>query len=184
MGKSKKHWQPDMPGWINPDFAARIKLEERWHAMWQMWGELNDTHGQLQRPWFSQFFENYNAVKLPLVVRHPFSDIRLVEFMLRAPSYMHHNKRVLREAMRDRLPAEILSRPKEGLPGDLQKAKMRTGLCRALPSFRATNTYIDSSKFALAYEHFLETSSDDSTWPTWLINSPIALAYWMNNNNK
>jgi asparagine synthase (glutamine-hydrolysing) len=182
--KSKKYWQPDRPGWINPDFAARTRLEERWHAIWQMWGELNDTHGQLLRPWFSTQFDSFEALRLPLVVRHPFSDIRLVEFMLRAPNYMHNNKRVLREAMRDRLPPEIVSRPKEGLPGDLQKAKMRTGLCRALPSFRATDNYIDSSKYSLAYEHFLEAYSDDSTWPTWLVNFPIALAYWMNNNNK
>ena len=181
--KSKKPWQPDMPGWINPEFAERIKLEGRWHAIWQMWGELNDTHGQLLRPWFSQFFENYDAVKLPLVVRHPFSDIRLVEFMLRAPSYMHQDKRVLREAMRNRLPPEIVSRPKEGLPGDLRRAKMTTGLRSAVPSFRATGAYIDSGKYALAYEAFLENSSGDSTWNTWLINSPIALAYWMNNNN-
>jgi asparagine synthase (glutamine-hydrolysing) len=180
--KSKKPWQPDKPGWINPEFAARIKLEDRWHAIWQMWSELNDTHGQLQRPWFSQFFENYNAVKLPLVVRHPFSDIRLVEFMLRTPSYMHHNKRVLREAMQGRLPGEIVSRPKEGLPGDLKRAKMTTGLRRAIPSLRATDPYIDSGKYALAYKHFLGASGDDATWSTWLINSPIALAYWMNNN--
>lgn len=177
-----KPTQLGIPDWINSSFAARIELEHRWHSIWQMWGELNDTHGQLLRPWFSHFFESYNTAGLPLVVRHPFSDIRLVEFMLCTPIYMHHNKRVLREAMQHRLPPEILSRPKQGLPGDLRRTKIETGLCRAIPNLEVTGSYIDVDKFVLAYEQFLGGSENDSTWASWMINLPIALAYWMNNN--
>lgn len=177
-----KSTQPDTPGWINSSFATRIELEHRWTSFRQMWSKLNDTHGQLLRPWFSHFFESYNSAGLPLMVRHPFSDIRLVEYMLCIPNYMHHNKRVLREAMANRLPPEILSRPKMGLPGDLRRIKIERGLCRAIPNLEVTRSYIDIEKFVLAYEQFLKSSENDSTWDSWLINLPIALAYWMNNN--
>ncbi len=183
--RQKKPWQPDLPGWLNPDFAERVKLKERWLAIWQMWSELNDTIGQLQRPWLSKIFEDYEAVRLPCVARHPFSDVRLVEFMLSVPNYMHYNKRVLREAMQLRLPEEIVSRPKEGLPGDIFRVKMKTGQCGTIAFFAATDTYIDNTHYAMAYEQFLGNCSDNNTtWSTWLINNPIALAYWMNNNKR
>ena len=178
----RQPWQPGMPTWVEPEFAARVKLGERWRAIWQMWSDLNDTHGQLCRPWFSQFFEGYDAVKLPLVVRHPFSDKRLVEFMLGIPSFMHSKKRVLREAMRDRLPPVIVTRPKEGLPGDLRLVKMMAGLCRPIPPLEVTDRYIDIEKYRQAYAQFLQNGACDTTWSSWLINAPIALAYWMNNN--
>jgi asparagine synthase (glutamine-hydrolysing) len=178
----RQPWQPDMPSWINPEFAERVRLGERWPAIWQMWNDLNDMHGQLRRPWFSQFFESYDQVRLPMVTRHPFSDIRLVEFMLGAPGFVHSNKWVLREAMRERLPPIIVSRPKEGLPGDLRLAKMMAGLRRPLPLLEATEPYVDTAEFSQTYRQFPQNGAEGSTWSSWLINAPIALAYWMNNN--
>ena len=179
----KKPFEPGFPDWLNPEFAARVKLEERWHASWQLWSDLNDLRQQFQRPWFSGLFEDYEALALPLVVRHPFCDVRLVEFMLGIPNYMHENKRALREAMQGRLPEEILARPKQNLPGDLRRAKMTTGLLGQVPPMAAAQAFVDQDRYILARETFLQERASGSTWGTWLINYPIALAFWMNNNS-
>jgi len=149
-----------------------------------MWSELNDTSGQLQRPWMSTLFEDYEALKLPLVVRHPFSDIRLIEFVLAVPDYVLFNKRVLRNAMQGKLPAGVLSRPKEGLPGDLHKVLMASGKSRDRPSFENISSFVDPVQHRKAYEQLIASNGKVATWSTWLVNAPIALAYWMNNNTS
>jgi len=180
----KPLWQPDMPNWLNPEFGARVHLEERWVTIWQMWNQFSDSCGQLQRPWLCQAFENYESLAIPLRVRHPFSDIRLVEFMLRMPNYMQYDKRVLREAMREILPPAIVCRPKESLPGDVIKAKMRAGLYNDRPDLGVIDDYIDPNVHSRSYEQFTTCNRENTTWSAWLINAPIALAYWMKNRTN
>mgnify|MGYP001825664411 CR=1 FL=1 len=180
--RRKKHWLPELPVWLNPEFAERVKLKDRWLTIWQLWGELTDTYGQLQRPWFDSIFGSYESLKIPWVVRHPYSDVRLVEFMLRTPNYMNYNKRLLREAMQTRLPAELVTRLKAGLPGDIFKLKMATGQYAAPADLTSTDPYVDRISYEKACRKFLRADTSSSTWTTWLMNNPIALAYWINNN--
>lgn len=170
-----------LPTWLDPEFARRSGAAKRWSAKWRMWSELNDLRGQLARPWFSILFEDHEALKLPLVVRHPFSDRRLVEFMLRVPNHMHQGKRILREAMRHRLPDEVLVRPKQGLPGNLIETMMKRGLRRNLPKLDFLAEYIDIEKYLAAYASYVEGKPSEATWSAWMLNRPIALAYWLNN---
>lgn len=178
----KAPWQPPKPDWFSPEFARRVDIEGRWLTTWQMKSKLDDTMGQLKRPWLSTLFEDYEAAKLPLVVRHPLCDVRLLEYVMRVPNHVLYNKRILREAMQGMLPQEILARPKEGVPGDWQKAKMKMGLCRALPPFHEIAAFVDPIKFEQAYKQYAASNGPVATWSTWLIVAPIALAYWMNNN--
>ena len=57
--------------------------------------------------------------------REPFLDHRLVEFVMALPPRMKHRagqgKHVLREAMRDALPPEILARPKQGFGSPMEE---------------------------------------------------------------
>jgi asparagine synthase (glutamine-hydrolysing) len=57
--------------------------------------------------------------------REPFLDHKLVEFVMALPPGMKyrngHGKHVLREAMRDTLPAEILARPKQGFGSPMEE---------------------------------------------------------------
>jgi asparagine synthase (glutamine-hydrolysing) len=57
--------------------------------------------------------------------REPFLDHRLVEFVLALPPRMKHRnghgKHVLREAMRDVLPGEVLERPKQGFGSPMEE---------------------------------------------------------------
>jgi len=104
--------------------------------------------------------------------------------MMRLPNYMLLNKRLMREAMQNKLPTEVVSRPKKGLPGDLRKAKMKKGLGGQIPSLLAADEYIDKDSYLSARKQFLLDDSEKGTWGTWLMNYPIALAFWMNNNKN
>jgi len=177
----KSPWQPAMPNWLNREFGARVNLEERWMAIWQKWSEFSDSCGQLQRPWLCQAFENYESLAMPLRVRHPFSDIRLVEFMLRVPNYMQYNKRVLREAMKQMLPPAIVCRPKESLAGDVVREKMLAGLYNQSPALKVIDRYINEDIYKSNFELFTKRNHENTTWSAWLINAPIALAYWITN---
>jgi len=57
--------------------------------------------------------------------REPFLDHHLVEFVMALPPAMKHRsgagKHVLREAMRDSLPPEILDRPKQGFGSPMEE---------------------------------------------------------------
>jgi len=60
-------------------------------------------------------YENFNASRHALELRHPYRDRRLIEFVLTLPAYQLYNrgfyKYILRAAVKDVLPYQILSRP-------------------------------------------------------------------------
>ena len=95
----------------------------------------------LQSRVWAPLFEGYDpgTTRLPLEVRHPFIDVRLVEYLLSIPTNPWCvNKHILRCAMKDRLPDAVLNRAKTPLAGDpaLQLTR-RTGV-RWLDNFEVT----------------------------------------------
>ena len=73
------------------------------------------------------------------VVRHPFIDVRLVEYLLSIPAKPWCvNKHILRRAMKDRLPRAVLDRPKTPLGGDPALQLTRRAGVRWLDNFEVT----------------------------------------------
>jgi len=65
--------------------------------------------------------ERYDAgvTRLPLEYRHPFCDLRIIEFCMGLPPIPWHvRKQLLRDLMQNVLPNEILARPKTPLAGN------------------------------------------------------------------
>jgi asparagine synthetase B (glutamine-hydrolysing) len=90
---------------------------------------------------WAPLFEGYDpgSTRLPLEVRHPFIDVRLVEYLLSIPRHPWcTNKHILRRAMKDRLPAPIVNRPKTPLAGDPALQLMRRASVRWRDSFEIT----------------------------------------------
>jgi asparagine synthase (glutamine-hydrolysing) len=117
---------PAFPRWIAADFARRTGLEHRWN-------EANDSpaldrhpilpvgHASLALPNWAYLFEHENpgVTRSPVEVRHPFLDLRLVNFLLSLPPFpWFYEKSLLREAMAGRLPESVRRRPKTPLAGD------------------------------------------------------------------
>jgi asparagine synthase (glutamine-hydrolysing) len=113
------------PEWLDQSFAARMDLPGRWRRLNAK--PLNNhpsrpyAFGVLSSVALSFLFESYDPgiTRLPLEMRHPLIDVRLVEYLLAVPPVPWCvNKEILRVAMADHLPLSVLNRPKSPLGGD------------------------------------------------------------------
>jgi asparagine synthase (glutamine-hydrolysing) len=123
------------------------------------------TFRALQSKVWAPLFEGYDpgSTRLPLEVRHPFIDVRLVEYLLAIPARPWcTNKHILRRAMKHRLPDAILSRPKTPLAGDPALQLMRRASVRWLDSFEVTP---QSERFVSpSLRRSLAENTPDAAW--------------------
>lgn len=118
----RKEEPATVPEWIDNAFAARVDLRERYRR-WNSELPLHDqTHPgalrALESKVWAPLFEGYDpgTTRLPLELRHPFIDVRLMRYVFSLPPIPWCvNKHILRCAMNERLPAAILNRPKTPL---------------------------------------------------------------------
>ena len=160
--------------WLDESFAKRTHLLERWERP-------SVNQASPENPIWTALFEGYDpgSTKLNLDVRHPFIDVRLVEFLASIPVHpWRTNKHILRLAMKDKLPAAVLDRRKTPLSGDpaLQLIRRASVICfdsfEVSPQLRAFVNL--NRRRSLADE---ETS--EALWANLRI---FALNYWLMNS--
>src|SRR5688572_1624256 len=140
----RKREEVSYPEWIDEAFAKRIELKDRVREVWST--SPTDkrrpaTISALQSKVWAPLLEGYDpgATRLPLEVRHPFLDVRLVDYLLAIPVRPWCvNKHILRCAMKNRLPAAIVNRPKTPLAGDPALQLSRRAGVRWLDNFEVT----------------------------------------------
>jgi asparagine synthase (glutamine-hydrolysing) len=116
---------PVYPRWLVPDFARRLNLKDRARE----WSELPaarphpilpKAHASLTLPQWSAMFEQENpgVTRCPVEVRHPFLDLRVVNFLLALPPFpLFFEKQLLREVVAGRLPENVRTRRKTPMAG-------------------------------------------------------------------
>ncbi len=98
------------PAWLNPDLVRDSAKTDRPPHPWRP-GAI----GSFRDPIWQSFLGGFDETP-GLEWRHPYLDLRVLEFMLSVPPIpWARRKLLLREAMRDRLPSEILTRRKTPL---------------------------------------------------------------------
>jgi asparagine synthase (glutamine-hydrolysing) len=114
-----------LPQWIDPDFAAFERLEERVHRFNARKGPPHalrpEAAEQLAGTLWPYLFAAWDpgSTGVPVELRHPYFDLRLVRLVLSIPPAQWYNdKGLLRIAMRGRLPAPLLARPKTPVADD------------------------------------------------------------------
>lgn len=180
-------WVPDFPAWIAPSFARRSAAADRWQAGWRAIYSGVDAHAQLRMPWLSSQFEEQEALRMPVVVRYPFYDVRLVEFVLGVPNYVTAGKRVLRQVMRGRLPEAVRTRPKAYLAGDPIRARFARGSVRAPVAAalsRVDGEFVSRPQFLSAYDRYLAGEGAASTWSSYHVITPLALNNWLEQGSR
>lgn len=180
-------WKPAFPTWLNEDFVSRMALRARWDHFWQLLHTAgSDSVLQLRLPWGSRNFESKEALPLPVVVRYPFYDIRLVNFLLGAPTYVKTDKWLLRQSMGLRLPLPVLRRPKTSLVGDLVRSKLATGMtAKSFDDFQApqSSNFIDGDLYLRGYNNFVNGLGSDTTWNSAFLVYPMAFDIWLRQHN-
>jgi asparagine synthase (glutamine-hydrolysing) len=170
-----------LPEWIDEGFARETNLSERWKQFWA------DRDHDSRRPaamralnsktWTS-LFEGYDpgATKLKLEVRHPFLDIRLIEYLLAIPPVPWCvNKHILRRAMSDKLPAAVINRPKTGLMGDPALQLAQRGSVRWLDNFEVSpqlRSFVNLNR----RRPVAEEKTSDALWASLRV---FALNHWL-----
>lgn len=139
LGKIRRRKESKItyPEWIDESFAERINLSDRWQEPARS-EKRPGTIRKLQTKVWAPLFEGYHesATRLPLEVRHPFTDIRLVDYLLSIPAKPWcTNKYILRCAMKHRLPDAVVKRPKTPLEGDPALHLSRRASVRWLDNF-------------------------------------------------
>ena len=171
----KRRWRngenaSSYPEWIDEAFATRIGLDERWQQINAEPPLNNHTHAGALRAFDSKvwapLFEGFDpgSTRLRLEVRHPLTDVRLIEFLLQIPTVPWCiDKHILRCAMNNRLPPLVLNRKKTPLASDPTLHLTRAASVRCLDTFEVNpqlRSFVNlNRRKALADE---QTSADRS----------------------
>jgi len=142
-----------------------MNLEERWREIETSWKDFRQSGHPLLRkgylslalPHWTRLFELSDAgvTRCPVEVLYPFLDLRVVNYLLALPPFpWFFEKRLLRAAMRDRLPKETLSRPKITMSDDplLAVLKLQSNANRwrdSIPWSAETSRFVDWSLLVL-----------------------------------
>ncbi|GAC1635739.1 MAG: lasso peptide isopeptide bond-forming cyclase [Candidatus Acidiferrum sp.] len=114
-----------LPDWLLPGFVARLQLQDRLHELRKKPQSEHPNHpwayAMLTGPFWPNILEGEDAAwsGVPLEVRAPLLDRRMLRFLLRLPAIPWcMEKQLVRRAMVGLLPKETLSRPKAPLASD------------------------------------------------------------------
>jgi asparagine synthase (glutamine-hydrolysing) len=171
------------PGWLEPGLVARHGLRERWELAqrgWMQGGGVRPSTRQYLEDFmrYSFFFDSYDpgVTRVPMQVRHPFLDVRLVSYCLSLPPVPWCvRKAVLRTAMRDALPKPILARPKTPAPGWPAIDRLR----------RPESRWIDEYTHEAGMEHYVlrngipKVTGASEPLVAWMNLRPLTLALWL-----
>ena len=141
---------PAFPNWINEEFVRKLNLVDRWKQFGATQSMDHSTRPSafrtLNGPMWNALFARFDpgVTRLPLEIRHPLLDLRLVNYLLGLPVVPWTiGKRILREAARGILPEAVRRRNKTPLSGDPGMALRSSTKVREIDSFRPTPELAD-----------------------------------------
>jgi asparagine synthase (glutamine-hydrolysing) len=143
----------ELPQWLDEGFVTEHQLNVRARQLRQSSNKKHPWHPKaiagFTTPRWHHFLEQFDPSisGSPIAWRHPYLDLRVLTFLLAVPPIPWARRKLLiREAMRDWLPKEVLYREKAPLSGDpLAKMLQRYGLPQ-LSSDGQILYYIDPTK--------------------------------------
>jgi asparagine synthase (glutamine-hydrolysing) len=184
--QTEKIPEPQVPKWLNKDFVTRLSLTDRW----RLWDHRNDPLDALATgskprfvtPIWERALTNCDMGfhGVPIDVRFPYLDLRVVLFVLSLPNMSWIcNKHLLRSLGRGILPAEIISRPKTPLRGDPLAQSLRNNKELLINLSRlCLNPILESILDVDAWRKSLRETSFE-TWPLWESLRVVSLNYWL-----
>ena len=173
---------PKYPGWLNRDLESRLGLCERWESLTRPPARNAAVrpvaHDAMLDPMWPNLFEGYDAgvTGVPLEVRHPFFDLRLVDFLLALPALPWcSDKELLREAARGILPDAVRLRRKSPLLADPLVALLKRPESACVDSFEAVSEldrYVEQRLIPKVF-------GEKDPWSAWIHLRPLSLNSWL-----
>lgn len=182
---ASKSQTPSYPQWLNRDMEARLDLRNRWKALMRPAARNGDARRTAREaivdPLWPNLFEGYDpgATGVPVEVRHPFFDLRLVKFLMALPALPWcSDKGLLREAARAVLPDAVRLRRKSPLLADPVVALLQQTESAWVDSFEAVpdlRRYVERSQIPKVF-------GEKDTWTAWIHLRPLSLNFWLRSN--
>jgi len=179
---ASKSFKAPYPPWLNESLERRFALRERWHAVNQMPAPAiavrPEAHELTFAPFWPDLFEAHdaNVTRVPVEVRHPFFDLRLMDFLLALPRLPWCcDKHLLRESARDVLPDAVRLRRKSPLRADpLLKLLER-------PEAVWVNRFqpVPELQQYVVRGRIPEVLGEKDSWTAWVHLRPLSLNYWL-----
>jgi len=173
---------PEPPDWLSADFARRIDASGRLVASRRMLAETRGLRSLTDDPawqtWLTWSDPSFSGV--PLRTRHPFLDIRLLDFAARIPPYPWLvDKRILRDATAGLLPESVRRRPKTPLINVPRQGTDETSL-KQLAQFvgevTQADAYIDRGRLI---EDLLAWDGTVGMRQKWSLSTVVGLVHWL-----
>jgi asparagine synthase (glutamine-hydrolysing) len=172
-------WYPE---WLNQELEKRFGLRDQWKALLAIPApkeEIRPTaYEALIDPFWPTLFEGYDcgATGVALEVRHPFFDLRLVNFLLALPALPWcSDKELLREAARGVLPDAVRLRRKSPLLADPLVALLQRPESAWVDSFEAVpelNRFVERKRIPNVF-------GEKDAWRAWIHLRPLSLNFWL-----
>jgi len=167
--------QTGFPEWLDKDFAEPLDLVSRARRLTESmrqnesWRPGGTT--SFASPAWQTYFEHYDSTfsGTSLDIRHPYVDLEVLSFMLRTPPIpWGRRKHLIREAMRGRLPDEVLARDKAPLVVDPNTKIVRKTPLPLLSIDPALRRFIDPGRLPDAAQSGIDTLDKVRMLDAWL----------------
>jgi len=180
MGRSNP--LTEFPEWLEQQFVERHSLRERWRELQETPETIHPLHpiafARLSSNSGSSAFESEDAgwTGMPVELRAPLLDQRLLRFLLRVPPVPWcMEKALLREAMLGMLPEEVRARPKTALLGDRVQHSINSRKWNPLP---LSDPNPELREF-VDWERLRTTLATAAGSNLWVGLRPVTLCYWL-----
>ena len=170
------------PSWLSPDLEKRLDLRERWETFTR--ASTPNTavrpvaYEAMIDPVWPAVFEGADpgVTHIPLEVRYPFFDLRLVDFLLALPALPWcSDKELLREAARGILPDAVRLRRKSPLLADPLVALLQ----------RPDSAWVDAFEGVPELRRYVErrlipkVCGAKDVRAAWIHLRPLSLNFWL-----
>jgi asparagine synthase (glutamine-hydrolysing) len=174
--------EPRFPAWLDEEFAARTDARARWETMRSPTDSPHPVRPagfqSFASPQWQRVFESIDPgfTEAPIEFRHPYVDLRLLRYMLSVPSLPWcRRKHLMRRAMRNMLPEEVLRRDKAPLLGaPVFQTVRRSGMPPLVPTGELWK-YIDP--------HQVPCTMPSDASEFWMNLRPAVLNHWLGRSN-
>jgi asparagine synthase (glutamine-hydrolysing) len=174
------------PPWLNPDLVRRCALRDRFFEVWSRWresgwGSAAAIPNRFRLPYYQSIWESldpgFSGVKLN--VRLPLLDLRIVSYVLAIPPLeWYAQKRLLRLTMREKLPSEVLQRPKTPVHGYWEARLRQPGLADRIRSMRPApelSEYVSKEVMA-SFDPAVPAEQGSANLRPWILNGWLSYA--------
>lgn len=173
----------DLPQWLEQDAFRKNGSVDRWKDLFYTPGRYprgcrcEIAYDELRMPFWSHLFESYYHDLLSGIdCRHPFFDIRLINYLFAIPPLLKQDKNLMRQAMTGLLPDSVLNRKKAVVQGDIVQKQLSSAEHRALLSLEPGSCarWVDEK----IYRENLRSYANGKKQDRFNIVNPLSLQLW------